>query len=81
MCQFDGEEMFFENGTDLAAYPFEKNYLVNTITIENRSVLIILKEHLIPNIHSIGNESVSPNDWIKEYIKHYGKEPNLFDGA
>lgn len=81
VCRFDGKELFFENGTDFAAYPLERNYLVDLITIENASVVISLREHPVSNIHSIGNKMGSVNDWVKEHMEHFGKEPNLFDGA
>lgn len=61
-CRFDGKELFFESGTDFAAYSFERNYLVDLITIENASVVISLREHPISSIHSIGNKMGSAND-------------------
>lgn len=27
------------------------------------------------------NDDTNEEDWIKEHIEKYGKEPNLFDGA
>lgn len=81
VCKFNGEELPFENGKELADYQFDKRYIIDGITVEDGKVVYALVELPVSNINSIGDEQVAGDDWIKEHIKRYGKEPNLFDGV
>ena len=47
-CKFNGEEILFENGKELADYQFDKRYVIDVITVENGSLdvnwLMVLEE-------------------------------------
>lgn len=81
VCRFDGQELSFGNGLELAAFQFDKNYLIESISVEGEKVALVLCELPVPNINSVGDELVSGDDWIKDHVAKFGKEPNLFDGA
>ena len=80
-CKFNGDEILFENGKELADYQFDKRYVIDVITVENGKAVVSLVSPSVSNINSIRDEQAAGDDWIKEHIKHYGKEPNLFDGV
>ena len=58
VCKFDGEELYFENGEELAAHQFEKRYVVDAIKIQDGKAVIALAELPVPNINYIGEEAV-----------------------
>lgn len=70
ICKAEDKELSFTTGETLAAYTFEKIYLIDAIEINDNKVIITLKER-----------SESDGKWIKEHVETYGHEPNLFDGV
>lgn len=70
VCKVEDKELSFATGEELAAYTFEKPYLIATIEINDNKARITLKERY-------GSEG----NWIKEHVETYGHEPNMFDGA
>ena len=59
VCRFDGEELSFENGKDLAEYQFDKRYEITELTIEDGKVIACLSEQPVPNMNWVGEEAVS----------------------
>lgn len=56
----DGKEKKYENGEKLISLTFEKNYLVESITVKDECAVIMLKENDRVNTTSwIGEEAVS----------------------
>ena len=70
VCKVEDKELSFATGEELAAYTFEKPYLIATIEINDNKAVITLKER-----------SEAEEKWIKEHVETYGHEPNMFDGA
>ena len=70
VCKTEEKELSFATGEELAAYTFEKPYLIDAIEINDNKAIITLKER-----------SGSEENWIKEHIETNGHEPNMFDGA
>jgi len=79
--RFEREELSFEDGKAVAAHEFDKNYKVDSASIDGGKVIITLCEIPTTDINSIGEEIISGKDWIKEHKERYGVKPNLFDGA
>ena len=70
VCKVEDKELSFATGEELAAYTFEKPFLIDTIEINDNKAVITLKERY-------GFDE----KWIKEHVETYGHEPNMFDGA
>ena len=64
ICKTEDKELSFTTGDELAAYTFEKPYLIDVIEINDNKAIISLKER-----------SESEGDWMKEHVETYGHEP------
>ena len=66
---------------DIYIRRFKLKDLVDSVYVENDRIIIQLKSSFVSNVNNSDEELASDDDWIKEHIKKYGKEPNLFDGV
>lgn len=81
VCRFDDHELCLENGEALAAYQFDRKYVVDTISMEEGRIIVNLMECPVPEMSSVGEELMATEDWMNEHKERFGVEPNLFDGA
>ena len=54
--RYDGQTKEFINGKHLAEYEFEKNYLIDSISVDNGKLIIELKE----------NDNINTTNWVGE---------------
>ena len=59
VCVIDGVETEFENGAAMYAHGFDKNYLVESISIRDSKIVVTLTERKQMNMTWIGEEAVA----------------------
>lgn len=65
ICIINTEKFMFESGK--TAYDsFKDNYLIESISISNDSIVFVL------------TQIIETNEWKKNYQEQFGKEPSFF---
>lgn len=60
MLVIDGNEQIYEDGSALTELTFERNYLVDSISARDNTVVVVLRpNHQMNDIHWVGEEAVS----------------------
>lgn len=72
-CLIDGERKDFSSANE-AMDKIKGKYVVSSVSAKADTVVIALEEDkTVPNDMN--------EDWVKDHVAKYGKEPNPFDGV
>lgn len=72
VCSVDGDRKVFASGAE-AIEALQGNYDVTSISAEGDAVVITLAENKT-TLNDMNEE------WVKDHVAKFGKEPNPFDG-